>query len=81
MVFKVFFVISFQPCVPSYHPCPTGVTLLNCSTVPRDSATNIEKTSQNGAPERKRPNRSVVIIMKMKISSDLSYMKKFYKKL
>ncbi len=29
---------------------PPGVMLLSCSTVPRDSTTNIEKTSQKGAP-------------------------------
>ncbi len=38
---------------------PPGVTLLNRSTAPSDSAT--EKTCQNGVPERERPNRSVVI--------------------
>ncbi len=39
---------------------PPGVMLLNCSTAPRDSATNIEKTSQKGTLEQERPNRSVV---------------------
>ncbi len=38
-----------------------GVMLLNRSTTLRDSATNFEKTSQKGMPERERPNRSVVI--------------------
>ncbi len=32
--------------------------LLNCSTTSWDSATDIEKTSQKGAPEQERPNRS-----------------------
>ncbi len=41
---------------------PPGVMLLNRATIPRDSATSIEKTSQKGAPEREQPNRSVVII-------------------
>ncbi len=41
---------------------PPRVMLLNHSTTPRDSATNIEKASQKGAPERERPNRSVVKI-------------------
>ncbi len=39
---------------------PPGIMLLNRSTAPRDSATEIEKTSQKGALERERPNRSVV---------------------
>ncbi len=39
---------------------PPGVMLLSCSTVPRDSATDIEKTSPEGVPERERSNRSVV---------------------
>ncbi len=39
---------------------PSGVMLLNCSTAPRDSATDIEKTSRKDMPERERPNRSVV---------------------
>ncbi len=37
-----------------------GVTLLNPSTTLRDSANNIEKTSQKGALERERFNRSVL---------------------
>ncbi len=41
---------------------PPGVMLLNHSTAPRDSAIDIKKTSQKGAPERERPNRSVVKI-------------------
>ncbi len=39
---------------------PPGVMLLSRSTAPRDSTTNIEKTSQKGALEQERPNRSVV---------------------
>ncbi len=39
---------------------PPGVMLLNRNTVPRDSATDIEKTSRKGTSERERPNRSVV---------------------
>ncbi len=39
---------------------PPGVMLLNRSTTPRNSATNIEKISQKSAPERQRPNRSIV---------------------
>ncbi len=51
MVFKVFFfVISFPHCVPTaLASLPPGVMLLNRSTVPRDNATNMEKTSQKGA--------------------------------
>ncbi len=30
------------------------------TTTPRDSATDIEKTSQKGAPGQEQPNRSVV---------------------
>ncbi len=41
---------------------PPGVMLLNHSTATRDSATNIEKTTQKGTPEREKPNRSVVKI-------------------
>ncbi len=41
-----------------------GLMLLNCSAAPRDSATDIEKTSPKGAPERERPNRSLVKISK-----------------
>ncbi len=39
---------------------PLGVILFNRSTTSRDSATNIEKISQKGALEQKRPNRSIV---------------------
>ncbi len=39
---------------------PPGVMLLNHSTTPRDSATDIEKTSRKSAPEREQPNKSVV---------------------
>ncbi len=56
MVFKVF-------CVPSYHPHLTSSwsnVLLNHSTALRDGATDIEKISQKGAPEREQPNRSAV---------------------
>ncbi len=41
---------------------PPGVMLLNRSTTPRDSTTNIKKTSQKDTPERERPNISVVKI-------------------
>ncbi len=34
--------------------------LLNRSTASRDSAIDIEKTSQKGEPEQERPNRGVV---------------------
>ncbi len=40
---------------------PPGVMLHNRSTVPRDSAIDIDKTSQKGVPEREQPNGSVVI--------------------
>ncbi len=39
---------------------PPGVMLLNRSSTPRDSATDIEKTFQKDAPEREQPNKSVV---------------------
>ncbi len=39
-----------------------GVMFLSRSTIPRDSATNIENASQKGAPGREQPNRSVVKI-------------------
>ncbi len=39
---------------------PSGVMLLNRSTAPRGSATDIKKTSQKGTPEREQPNRSIV---------------------
>ncbi len=47
MGFKVFFVILFPLCVPpiTLLSLPPGVMLLNRSTAPRDSATDIEKTS------------------------------------
>ncbi len=41
---------------------PHGVMLLNRSTTPRDSATDIEKISRKGTPEREQSNRSVVKI-------------------
>ncbi len=61
-VLKFFFVISFLPCVPSYHHRLTSSRgiLLNRSTALRDSATDIKKTSRKGAPEREWPNRSIV---------------------
>ncbi len=36
--------------------------VLSYCTAPRDSATDIEKTSQKGTLEREQPNRSVVKI-------------------
>ncbi len=42
-----------------------GVMLLSSSTISRDSATDIVKTSQKGAPERERPNRSIVKTVRM----------------
>ncbi len=39
---------------------PPGVMLLNCSTTPKDSATDIEKICQKGASEGEQPNRSIV---------------------
>ncbi len=62
MVFKVFllsrFHLVFLPTtLASLLP---GVILLNRSTAPRDTATDIEKTSEKGVPERERPNRSIV---------------------
>ncbi len=53
---------------------PPGVMLLNCSTAPKGSATEIEKTSGKGAPERERPNISVV----KTISFDLRYLMVFH---
>ncbi len=41
---------------------PPGVMLLNRSTAPRDSATDIGKISQKITLEREGPNRSVVKI-------------------
>ncbi len=62
MVFKIFllyrFHLVFLPI--SLASLPPGVMILNCSTAPRDSATDIEKTARKGAPERERPNRSTV---------------------
>ncbi len=48
---------------------PPGVMLLNRSTSPRDSATNIEKISRKGTLERERPNRSILIMEKFLFSS------------
>ncbi len=39
---------------------PPGVMLLNHSTIPWNSTTDIEKTSRKGTPEREQPNRSVL---------------------
>ncbi len=62
MVFKWFllsrFHLVFLP--TTLGSLPSGVILLIRSTAPRDSATDIEKTSQKGTLERERPNRSVV---------------------
>ncbi len=45
-VFKMFFVISFPPCVPTtLASLPPGVMSLNRSIAPGDSATNIKRTS------------------------------------
>ncbi len=54
MVFKYFLLFHFHlvflpTTLASLHP---GVMLLNLSTVPTDSATDIEKTFRKGAPER-----------------------------
>ncbi len=62
MVLKVFFVISFPPCVPSHHSRLTSGSNVVHITALRDSAIDIEKTSQKGALGRERPNRSVVKI-------------------
>ncbi len=44
------FCLVFQPTtLPSLHP---GVMLLDRSTAPRDSASDIEKTSRKDAPGR-----------------------------
>ncbi len=63
MVLKFFllscFLLVFLP--TTLTSLPPGVMLLNHSIAPRDSATDIEKTSQKGAPEREQPNRSVVV--------------------
>ncbi len=66
IVLKVFFAISF-PLVflpTTLASLPLRVMWLNYSTTLRDSATNIEKLSRKGTPERGRPNRSVVKIVK-----------------
>ncbi len=47
MVFKVFFIISFLPSVSTtLASLPPGVMLLNRSTPPKESATNIKKVFQ-----------------------------------
>ncbi len=65
MVFINFFLISrfhlvFLP--TTLASLPPGVMLQYRSTAPRDSANDIEETSQKGASEREQPNRSVVTI-------------------
>ncbi len=62
IVFKVFLLSRFHLMfLPStLASLPPGVMLLNCSVAPRDSATDIEKISQKGAPEGEQPNRSVI---------------------
>ncbi len=55
MVISVHFV--FLP--TTLASLPPGVMLLNRSTTPRVSATDIENTSRKGAPEWEWPNRSV----------------------
>ncbi len=65
MVFKVFLLSRFRLVffLTTLVSHPPGVMLLNCSNTPRNSTTNIEKTSRKGgALERERPNRSVVKI-------------------
>ncbi len=52
------FCLAFLP--TTFASLPPGVMLLNRRTTPRDSATEIEKISRKGTPERERPNRSVV---------------------
>ncbi len=56
MIFR-FHLVFLPTTLPSLPP---GIMLLNCSTVPRDSATDIKKSSQKGALEREWSNRSVV---------------------
>ncbi len=61
--FLKFFLLSWFHLVflpPTFASLPLGVMLLNRSITPRDSATDIEKTSQKGASARERTNRSVV---------------------
>ncbi len=53
------FCLVFLP--TTFASLPPGVMFLNRSTTPRDSATDIEKTSQKGVLEREQPNRSVVM--------------------
>ncbi len=62
VVFGVFLLPRFYLVfLPSTLPSlPRGVMLLNCSTAPRDSATDIVKISRKGAPEGEQPDRSVV---------------------
>ncbi len=62
MVFIVFLLSRYHLVfLPTMLPSlPPGVMLLSRSIAPRDSATNIEKTSRKGAPEQERLNRNVV---------------------
>ncbi len=59
MVFQIFLLSRFRHVFlpTTLASLPPGVMLLNRSTTQRDSATDIEKTSQKGAPEWERPNR------------------------
>ncbi len=73
MAFKVFlsrFRLVFLP--TTLASFPPGVMLLNRSSAPRDSATDIEKTSQKDRPEQERPSRSVVKIALNSLKSPLS---------
>ncbi len=63
MVFTFFFLLSCShlALIPiTLALLSPGVMLLNRSTAPRNSVTDIENTSRKGAPERERPNRSLV---------------------
>ncbi len=72
MVIKVFllsrFCFVFLPTILA--SLPPGVMLLNRSTAARDSTTNIEKTSQKGAPERERPNKSEVKMQQLSVDEN-----------
>ncbi len=54
MIFKVFFLSGFHLVfLPvTLASLPPGVMLLNRSTAPRDSTTDIEKTFQKDTPEQ-----------------------------
>ncbi len=60
---------------------PPRVMLLNRSTAPRDSTTDIEKTSRKGAAERKRPSRSVAKMVKRGSKINYSFLGVFFKKI